>query len=194
MPPAPPEGSFDARFESSEGGLMVQTHPVEVSTVIDLPITVQSSAYPLTVSWSLKGDGSYELSEGVTSHLVRGEGALRIANSEVRRLVLKVTGSSSLPKEFSLSQNYPNPFNPTTNIKYALPVDSKLTMEIYNVLGQRVRTLISNDLPAGYHVVEWNGTGNAGQQLASGVYFLQMSATGINGKKFSEIRKLMMMK
>jgi photosystem II stability/assembly factor-like uncharacterized protein len=194
MPPAPPEGSFDARFESSEGGLMVQTHPVEVSTVIDLPITVQSSAYPLTVSWSLKGDGSYELSEGVTSHLVRGEGALRIANSEVRRLVLKVTGSSSLPKEFSLSQNYPNPFNPTTNIKYALPVDSKLTMDVYNVLGQRVRTLISNDLPAGYHVVEWNGTGNAGQQLASGVYFLQMSATGINGKKFSEIRKLMMMK
>jgi hypothetical protein len=195
MPPAPPEGSFDARFESSEGGLMVQTHPVEVSTVIDLPITVQSSAYPLTVSWKVNGTtSSYELSDGSTTHPLRGEGTLKITNSRVQQLMLKVTGSSGLPKEFALSQNYPNPFNPTTNIKYALPVDSKLTMEIYNIVGQRVRTLVNENMPAGYHVAEWDGTGNAGQQLSSGVYFLQMSAKGVNGKSFTELRKLMMLK
>jgi hypothetical protein len=196
MPPAPPAGSFDARFESAEGGLMAQTHTSAVSEVIDLPIAIQSSAYPLTVTWKVAGtEATYELSDGVGgTHAVRGEGTVKITNSEVRRLVLKVTGSSSLPKEFALSQNYPNPFNPTTNIKYALPVDSKLTMEIYNVLGQRVRTLVNGDQPAGYHSVEWNGTGNGNQQLASGIYFLQMSASGTNGKKFNEIRKLLMLK
>jgi hypothetical protein len=193
MPPAPPLGSFDARFESSEGGLMVQTHATEVNTVIDLPITIQSSAYPLTVLWKV-ADGSYELSDGVTSRPVRGEGTLRIANSEVRSLVLKVTGSSGVPKEFALSQNYPNPFNPTTSIKYALPVDSRVTMDVYNVIGQRVRTLVSDNIAAGYHLAEWDGTGNGGQQLASGVYFLQMSAKGTNGKSFNEVRKLMMLK
>jgi hypothetical protein len=120
---------------------------------------------------------------------------VRISDAEVNRLTLRITGSGNvLPKEFALNQNYPNPFNPTTNIKYALPVDSKLTIEIYNMLGQRVRTLVNGDQPAGYHTMEWNGTGNTGQQLASGVYFLQMSAQGVNGKKFNELRKLMLMK
>ena len=119
---------------------------------------------------------------------------MKISNSEVNRLMLKLTGAGELPKEYALSQNYPNPFNPTTGIKYALPVDSKVTMEIYNIVGQRVRTLVNNNMPAGYHAAEWDGTGTAGQQLASGVYFLQMSATGTNGKSFNELRKLMMLK
>jgi flagellar hook assembly protein FlgD len=108
--------------------------------------------------------------------------------------MLKVTGGSEMPKEFALSQNYPNPFNPTTHIKYALPVDSRLAMEIYNVIGQRVRTLVNGDQAAGYHIAEWNGTNNAGAQLASGMYLLRMSATGIDGKKFNDIRKLMLLK
>jgi hypothetical protein len=194
MPPAPPAGSFDARFESSEGGLMVETHAEQIENVIDLPIAIQSSAYPLTVSWKVK-DGTYELSDGAGgTHAVRGEGTLKITNSSVNRVMLKVTGGSEMPKEFALSQNYPNPFNPTTHIKYALPVDSKLTMELYNTLGQRVRTLTNGDMAAGYHIAEWNGTNDAGVQLASGMYFLRMSATGIDGKKFSDIRKLMLLK
>ncbi len=198
MPPAPPEGAFDARFESADGGSMVQTHPQEISAVIDLPIAIQSSEYPLTVSWKLK-DGSYELSDGMggaafATRAVKGEGSLKVTNSEVHRLMLKVTGNSGLPKEFALSQNYPNPFNPTTNVKYALPVDSRVTVQIYNVIGQRVHTLVNDMQPAGYYAAEWNGTGNAGQQLASGVYFLHLSAQGVNGKSFNEIRKLMMLK
>jgi hypothetical protein len=193
MPPAPPEGSFDARFASSEGGLMVQTHAEQIENVVDLPITIQSSAYPLTVSWKVT-DGSYELSDGSASHPMKGEGTVKITDSRVQQLMLKVTGSSGLPKEFALSQNYPNPFNPTTNIKYALPVDSRVTMDLYNIVGQRVRTLVNDNVAAGYHIAEWDGRGNAGQQLASGVYFLQMSAKGTNGKSFSELRKLMMLK
>jgi hypothetical protein len=194
MPPAPPVGSFDARFKSSEGGSMVQTHAEELNDVIDLPIAIQSVAYPLTVSWKVNS-GSYELSDGVGGiHPVRGEGTLKIANSAVELIVLKVTGGSNMPREFALSQNYPNPFNPTTSIKYALPVDSRVTMKIYNALGQHVHTLLSEAQPAGYHVAEWNGKNNAGQQLASGMYFLQLTATGTNGKAFNDVRKLMMLK
>ena len=196
MPPLPPMGSFDARFETAEGGTMAQTHPEEVSDVIDLPIAIQSSAYPLTVSWKINGtSGSYELSEGAgVLHPVRGEGSLKIANSAVNHITLKVTSGSDLPKEFSLSQNYPNPFNPSTSLKYGLPVDSRVTVEIYNVLGQRVRTLMNEDSPAGRYVVEWNGTGNENQQLGSGTYFLRLSAKGVDGKAFNEVRKLMMLK
>ncbi len=194
MPPAPPIGSFDARFKSSEGGLMVQTHSEEVSEAIGIPIVIQSTAYPLTVSWKITS-GSYELSDGVAgTHPVRGEGTLKITNIAIQEITLNVTGGSDVPKEFGLSQNYPNPFNPTTNIKYALPVDSRVTMEIYNVLGQRVRTLLSDVQPAGYHIAEWNGKNDAGQQLSSGMYFLQLSANGSNGKSITDVRKLMMLK
>ena len=176
---------------------MVQIHPVEVNTVMEMPISIQTEAYPLIVTWRV-ADGEYELSDEVGGvQTLRGEGTMKIANPAgggMNHLVLKVTGGSGLPNEFALSQNYPNPFNPTTNIKYALPMDSKVTVEIYNVLGQRVQTLVNGDQPAGYHSVEWNGTGNNGQQLASGMYFLQMSATGNNGKKFSEVRKVMFLK
>ena len=67
-------------------------------------------------------------------------------------------------------------------------------MEIHNVHGQRAATLIKEDLPAGYHVAEWNGTGTGGEQLASGVYFLQLWAAGNNEETFSELRKLILQK
>ena len=67
-------------------------------------------------------------------------------------------------------------------------------MEVYNMLGQRVRTLMNDDMPAGYHIAEWDGAGTGGEHMASGVYFLRLSATGVNGKTFTEARKLMMLK
>jgi hypothetical protein len=196
MPPAPPAGAFDARFD---GGQMVQTHPATVEQVIDLPILIQSSAYPLTVSWKVSGSASYELNDGLggevfASRAVAGEGTMKITGSSVSRVVLRVVGSEGVPSEYALMQNYPNPFNPTTNIRFALPVDSRVTVEIYNMLGQKVRTLFSGDQAAGYHVIEWNGTGSRGQTLGSGVYFLQMSAAGSNGRTFSDVRKLIMLK
>ncbi|MBU0983975.1 MAG: T9SS type A sorting domain-containing protein [candidate division Zixibacteria bacterium] len=79
-----------------------------------------------------------------------------------------------LPTRFALEQNYPNPFNPETRIEFSLPEASAVTLAVYNVLGQQVRTLASGDLPAGTHSVVWNGTDDYGRSVASGVYLYRL--------------------
>jgi len=91
--------------------------------------------------------------------------------------------SSILPIDFELEQNFPNPFNPLTTIKFALPKNGMTTLEIFNVLGQRVRTLIDRELPAGYHTVTWNGEDNNGKESASGVYFYRLVSGGRSAYK-----------
>jgi hypothetical protein len=80
------------------------------------------------------------------------------------------------PTVFSLAQNYPNPFNPETVIKFSLPQDSKVTLRIYNVLGQVVNTLVDQVFPAGNHSVTWDGKNEQGSDVASGVYFYRLKA------------------
>jgi len=79
-----------------------------------------------------------------------------------------------LPRRFQLYQNYPNPFNSTTTIKFDLPLAGEVTLEIYNILGQKVTTLINDDLPAGTHQIRWHGTNSAGESVASGIYLYRL--------------------
>jgi len=82
----------------------------------------------------------------------------------------------STPEDFSVSQNYPNPFNPQTEIKFSLPQNSKVKLEIFNVLRQKVKTLIDQDMPAGNHIVVWDGKNDCGEEVASGIYFYWIKA------------------
>jgi len=84
--------------------------------------------------------------------------------------------NSAIPKEFAVSQNYPNPFNPSTIINYALPKSSLVTLKIYNILGQEVKTLLNTQSPAGFYSVQWNGENNFGQHVASGIYIYRVTA------------------
>ena len=93
------------------------------------------------------------------------------------------------PKEYTLRQNYPNPFNPGTKIGFSLPVKSKASLKIYDILGREFDALSSRELEAGYHEIEFN----AGA-MASGVYFYRIEAEGEAGKKFVQTKKMMILK
>jgi len=77
---------------------------------------------------------------------------------------------------YALSQNYPNPFNPSTRIEFSLPASTHVNMDIFNILGQRVRTLVDEDRPAGVYAVVWDGIDQDGGQVASGLYFCRLIA------------------
>ena len=94
-----------------------------------------------------------------------------------------------IPTEFALSQNYPNPFNPTTTIKYALKENVQVTLKVYNMLGQEVRTLVNGWQEAGYKQVVWDGLNNNGSPVASGIYIYQIQAGS-----FMQARKMILMK
>ena len=106
-------------------------------------------------------------------------------------VVAGVLELQSTPREFALHQNFPNPFNPDTTIKYDLAESADVTLQIYNVLGQVVRTLVASEAQnAGRYQIRWNGMDDRGVPVSSGVYFYQISAAG----KFSQVQKLMLLK
>lgn len=90
---------------------------------------------------------------------------------------------------FELHENYPNPFNPTTTIRFDLPASAKVNLEIYNLKGQRVRTLLTESLAKGSHAIVWNGNDDNGRPVSSGVYLYRLS----NGT-MTQTRKMMLMK
>jgi hypothetical protein len=95
----------------------------------------------------------------------------------------------TVPKVFALDQNYPNPFNPSTKIKFSLAVDSKVTLAIFDVLGQEVSSLIDADLAAGGHEVDFNAA-----SINSGIYFYRIEATGSDGTNFVDVKKMTLIK
>ena len=195
MPPPPPTGAFDARFATADGGTMVQLHPAKVSGAVEFPITIQSTAYPLTVAWEVgKGTGSYELTDnacGSVFHVrdMNRGGSIKINNSGVNRISVKIIGDGQLPREFALLQNFPNPFNPSTTIRYALPSQTHVMLKIYDILGQEVKTLINEVQEAGYRSAEWNSMDNSGLAVGSGTYFCRLTAGN-----FIETKKLLLVK
>jgi hypothetical protein len=88
-----------------------------------------------------------------------------------------------IPNLFSLEQNYPNPFNPQTNIKFSLPSVSNVIIKIYDILGREVKMVLSEQRGAGTHSVIWDGTNNAGQKVASGIYIYRMQAGSFTAVK-----------
>ncbi|MCK4597561.1 T9SS type A sorting domain-containing protein, partial [bacterium] len=94
-----------------------------------------------------------------------------------------------IPVDYALSQNYPNPFNPITRFTYTVPQQSPVKIEIFNIMGQRVRVLVDEKVAAGSHVVTWNGQSDARMETASGIYFCRFQAGD-----FCQIRKLVLLK
>ena len=99
----------------------------------------------------------------------------------------------TMPTEFSLSQNYPNPFNPSTQIKFALPFDSKVKVTIYSINGEVVKVLVDGEYTAGVHSASFSTT--SGNGLSSGIYLYSITAVSNDGKSnFTQTKKMVLLK
>jgi len=101
--------------------------------------------------------------------LINLEGDIPVFENNQLYMVPSLSEAIALPETFSLDRAYPNPFNPVTTLRFAIPVDSDVTLSIYNLQGREVSTLISGNMDAGYHTAKWNADAHA-----SGVYFVKM--------------------
>ncbi|MDI6403004.1 T9SS type A sorting domain-containing protein, partial [Balneolaceae bacterium ANBcel3] len=125
-----------------------------------------------------------ELSGDAEGLSLRGEGNVNGSSYNLGTL----EGLKQLPAEFSLSQNYPNPFNPTTNIRYELPATAEVRVDVYNINGQRVRTLVNNEQSAGVHTLNVDMS-----HFASGVYLYRIQAVSAE-ETFTSTRKMILIK
>ncbi|RJP69574.1 MAG: T9SS C-terminal target domain-containing protein, partial [Ignavibacteriales bacterium] len=101
---------------------------------------------------------------------------------------------NNLPDKFYLKQNYPNPFNPNTTIEYALPYDAEVKLSVFNIIGQQIKILVSENQRAGVHKIRWSATDIDNIKLTSGVYFYRITALDKKGNEFKDIKKMILLK
>lgn len=101
---------------------------------------------------------------------------------------LGVSENKIMPATFILNDNFPNPFSLNTQIRFVTPPNEKVTLEIYNILGQKVKTLYNKELVSGKHSIAWDGTDEIGRRVTSGIYFYRFSSN-----RFSKTKKMILM-
>ena len=94
-----------------------------------------------------------------------------------------------MPMNYSLFQNYPNPFNPVTSLSYDLPIDSYVSIIIYDMLGNVISNLVNSNQSSGYKSIQWNGINNQGEPVSAGVYLYSIEAG-----KFRQTKKMILLK
>lgn len=143
----------------------------------------------LTVAWAfVVGDNIADLLTNAAAAATKYDETINLAAETAEQ----VSGAPGLPKAFSLAQNHPNPFNPGTTIEYIIPDDGntrRVSLNVYDIRGKLVATLVNAEQSGGSYSVEWNGTDRNGSQVASGVYFYRISAD-----EFTSIRKMVLLK
>ncbi len=185
--------SFDfkgTRVENAELKDVIIDNEKKTVLIYAIPLenTIPAGAGPIVkLTFSGSGNPKFE-----PTTVAKQEG-ISLVSTDAKELSfdtdLTVPGTSSLPTSFSVSQNYPNPFNASTVIRYSLPENSRVKIEIFNILGQKVKTLVDEVQTAGYKSIEWNGRDASSQTVASGVYFYKIDM----GSR-SEVKQMTMLK
>ncbi|MBI5020954.1 MAG: T9SS type A sorting domain-containing protein [Ignavibacteriales bacterium] len=183
LPPLPPDGLFDVRFGSQRN---IEIIPSNFFSRISLPIEIQSNSNSLKMDWNIFDETSvYSLAISDRQEVeITGNGYTSISYS-ISHISLKIDRNNPVaPLSFQLEQNYPNPFNPITNIKYQISKIEFVTLNIYDILGKEVTTLVNEVKQPGEYPVSWNAEG-----LPSGIYFCIISAG-----KYVDIKKMLLIR
>ncbi len=170
---------------SNAGARPLDRDPVDLRVVND----VRNSTGEIIVSqddvggWPYLEENTRTLTIPTNPHEIQPSGYTKLEEwlhgylAEVEGETTDATLTSSNPDKFSLQQNYPNPFNPSTTICYSIPTPCRVRIKIYNQLGQLVRTLLNEDkLIGNEYKVTWDGAGDHGNKLASGIYYYRLTA------------------
>lgn len=171
---------WETATETNNSGFTVQRSKdnnkfIDLTFIKGKGTSTTQSSYSFTDKSSLSGKYYYRLKQ------IDYGGAFTYSNT------LEV--DLGLPKEYSLYQNFPNPFNPSTTIRFALPVNSKVNLKLYNALGQEVASILNTELEAGIHQTVFDAS-----QLSSGVYFYMLKVQGENGSNFTSTKRMILMK
>lgn len=165
------------------------------SSSIDQPIRIQNLPGMITMVTPYVTSKTKNSEPGSEIAVTNGSFTATLADSSVTTFVADVVSgvgeASAVPETFNLSQNYPNPFNPVTVIQYEVPVASRVSLGIFDLLGRKVATLVQGEVQAGYHKTEWNA-----QSAASGVYLYRLEASPIGniGMSIVETRTMVLIR
>ncbi len=184
LPPVPPPGVFDARFSS---GFRLQEIGMAPNGVF--PIQISSAVYPVTLTWNMR-----TLQKPVSLRLNGGETVLSGTGSvtttqPIRSISLGRVSGSNTPQEYVLKPAFPDPFNPSTLIQYFLPVRSRVVLNVFNIIGQKITTLVNGIQDEGLQSVTWNA-----ESFSSGIYIVEMTAVSAadGGKPFHRMIKVVL--
>ena len=130
----------------------------------------------------------------IAAHDLIGDNKNKAKKSGNAFAVTEKSDENDAPNNYELLGNYPNPFNPSTTINYALPVQSNVEINIFDIMGRLIRTFELNGQSAGYQNVLWNGRNENNEQVASGIYLYRFKAVATDGKVFEKTSKLLMLK
>ncbi|MFQ5825062.1 MAG: alpha-amylase family glycosyl hydrolase [bacterium] len=152
----------------NESDLRLSSDSLLTGVTYFLNDVLNDTAYIVTKS-SI-GNFQVELSPWEASVLILADSVINFVTAVQELELLQI------PAQFELFQNFPNPFNPSTSIRFEVPETTHVTLQIYNVLGQKIKTVIDGEEPAGEYVIQWNGKDELGRETASGLYILMLVA------------------
>lgn len=186
-------GDVNTDFEVSlvgQGGIPIYYYDISNGA---LPNGLELDSRTGILSGTPEEAGLFAVSFSVKDYDERSLGATLEVTLNIGGGATEVEDILEVPTDFALQQNYPNPFHPTTQIEYQLPLVSKIQIVVFNILGQKVRTLVDEDQSAGFHSIEWDGRSDSGIQVSSGVYLYQIRATVSGAQKYLATKKLLLL-